>query len=122
MTTKKWKCYVSECLHIGETSEFVRSVNGPECPKCHCDEATFPHRRFRCLDCGLEKTQDEFFGEYSLESQLEDPRFRRSGKDDELSRDVPLDPDPMDEDWERICAELQPTDKTCKSTRWEQIE
>lgn len=94
MATNQWKCY--ECGHVGPTSEFVIENGGHLCPKpesaLHAREDVFPHRLFQCTTCGLEGTQEDFYG-----------------------KDCSLDLDPLTNGWEAEC-------KTCGPTTVEQTD
>lgn len=79
-----WKCHgviekkggvgYKPCGYIGTVSTFTESDNGLRCPNCGADDATFPHRLFRCKSCGKVGDQDSWFEESGLD---EDPLDKR---------------------------------------------
>lgn len=106
MATDYLRC--EYCGHIALVEEF-----DSDCPECSQGDV-FPYRKFRCLDCGTEDEQDEFFGEH-----LSSSSWISSGEDRLSSSSAPqyssvVDPDPIEEGWEAKCP-------NCASIRCAQI-
>ncbi|MBU0531034.1 MAG: hypothetical protein ABIG32_01905 [Candidatus Uhrbacteria bacterium] len=98
MATTHFRCH--DCEHVGPEAEF-KVDDGHQCPKClengKHGEDVFPHRVFRCQDCGhIDTVPDDFFGLAELEL------------------------DPIEEGWLALCSNMLDND-VCGSARVVQV-